>query len=74
VPPAQPGEAGEIAVGGHEQGVQLDGDGRQIGVGDQYAALDRLLTLSPDFEFDLVDLDACAAELRAAILARGVSL
>lgn len=42
--------------------------------GDQYAALGRLLTLSPDFEFDLVDLDACAAGLRAAILARGVSL
>ena len=37
MPPAQPGEAGEVAVGGHEQGVQLDRDGRQIGVGDQVA-------------------------------------
>jgi len=57
-----------------KQGVQLDGDGRQKGVGDQYAALGRLLTLSPDFELDLVDLDDCAAELRAATFARGVSL
>src|SRR5450756_2512006 len=49
VPPAQPGEAGEVAVAGHEQGVQLAGDGRQIGVGDQVAFS--------------VDLDAEAQEL-----------
>lgn len=41
---------------------------------DHYAALGRLLMLSPDFEFDLVDLGACREGLRVAILKGGVEL
>jgi predicted nucleotidyltransferase len=41
---------------------------------DHFAALGRLLRLSPDFEFDLVDMDACPPHLRAAILAEGTPL
>jgi uncharacterized protein len=41
---------------------------------DHFAALGRLLTLSPDFEFDLVDLGACPPGLRVVILAEGVPL
>lgn len=39
-----------------------------------YKALGRLLSLSRDFEFDLVDLDTCQEGLRDAVLARGVRL
>ena len=45
-----------------------------IDPGEHYAALGRLLGLSPDFEFDLVDLGACPPHLRAAILAEGRQL
>jgi len=66
---------GSLAEGTHfSDRSDIDLAAAGLRPGDQYAALGRLLTLSPDFEFDLVDLDACAAELRAAILARGVSL
>jgi predicted nucleotidyltransferase len=41
---------------------------------DHFAALGWLLTLSPDFELDLVDLGACPPGLRAVILAEGVPL
>ncbi len=37
-------------------------------------ALGRLLRLSPDFEFDLVDLDSCPRGLRRAVLLSGVPL
>lgn len=37
-------------------------------------ALGRLLRLSPDFEFDLVDLESCAEGLRRAVEQSGVSL
>jgi len=37
-------------------------------------ALGRLLRLSPDFEFDLVDLESCTAGLRRAVEQSGVSL
>jgi len=37
-------------------------------------ALGRLLRLSPDFEFDLVDLESCAEGLRGAVERSGVSL
>ena len=42
--------------------------------GDHYAALGRLLTLSPDFEFDLVDLDHCPQGLRRTVEHCGVDL
>jgi predicted nucleotidyltransferase len=41
---------------------------------DHLGALGRLLMLSPDFEFDLVDLAACPGGLRDAILSGGVEL
>jgi len=41
---------------------------------DHFAALGRLLTLSRDFEFDLVDLGACPPGLRAVVLAEGLPL
>ena len=37
-------------------------------------ALGRLLRLSPDFEFDLVDLESCAEGMRRAVERSGVSL
>ena len=37
-------------------------------------ALGRLLRLSPDFEFDLVDLDSCPQGLRRAVEQSGVPL
>ena len=37
-------------------------------------ALGRLLRLSPDFEFDLVDLDCCPGGLRRAVGDSGVEL
>jgi len=40
----------------------------------ELAALGSLLSLSPDFELDLVDLDTCPAELRSAILSGGLQL
>ena len=39
-----------------------------------HAAVGRLLSLSRDFEFDLVDLDACSQGLRDEIVGRGVRL
>ncbi len=37
-------------------------------------ALGRLLRLSPDFEFDLIDLDHCPEGLRQAVEQSGVEL
>jgi len=66
---------GSLAEGTHfSERSDIDLAAAGLRLGDHYAALGRLLTLSPDFQFDLVDLDTCAAELRAAILARGASL
>jgi predicted nucleotidyltransferase len=41
---------------------------------DHFPALGRLLTLSRDFEFDLVDLGACPPGLHAVVLAEGLPL
>jgi len=57
---------GSLAEGTHfSERSDIDLAAAGLRPGAQYAALGRLLTLSPDFEFDLVDLDACAAELPA---------
>ena len=66
---------GSLADGAHF-GAHSDIDLAALGLApsDHYAALGRLLALSPDFEFDLVDLDACPGELRSAILAGGIKL
>jgi uncharacterized protein len=56
-------------------GAHSDIDLAAHGLGDaHYKALGRLLSLSRDFEFDLVDLDSCAEGLREAVVAHGVSL
>jgi predicted nucleotidyltransferase len=66
---------GSLADGAHF-GARSDIDLAAYGLApsDHYAALGRLLALSPDFEFDLVDLATCRAELRSAILAGGIPL
>ena len=54
-------------------GMRSDIDLAARGLGRvHFAALGRLLALSP--EFDLVDLDSCPQGLRDAILSRGVVL
>lgn len=56
-------------------GLRSDIDLAAAGLGaGHYRALGRLLSLSPDLEFDLVDLDTCDGALREAIVARGVAL
>ena len=56
-------------------GMRSDIDLAASGLGAAYfAALGSLLSLSPDFEFDLVDLDACPQGLRDAVFSRGVPL
>jgi len=50
-----------MAAGGFTPAVHLE-------------ALGRLLGLSPDFAFDLVDLDNCPRELRRAVRQSGVRL
>jgi len=66
---------GSLAEGTHF-GAHSDIDLAAQGLrpSDHYAALGRLLALSPDFEFDLVDLDTCPAGLRGALLTGGVPL
>jgi predicted nucleotidyltransferase len=65
---------GSLAEGG-SFGDRSDIDLGARGLGAaHYRALGRLLSLSPDFEFDLVDLDACAEGLRDAVVTRGVVL
>ena len=66
---------GSLADGAHFS-AHSDIDLAALGLApsDHYAALGRLLSLSPDFEFDLVDLDTCPAELRGAILSGGMPL
>ena len=51
----------DLAAGGFTPAVHLE-------------ALGRLLRLSPDFEFDLVDLDNCPQGLRRAVRQSGVLL
>jgi len=66
---------GSLAEGTHfsaRSDIDLAAEG--LRPSDHFAALGRLLTLSPDFEFDLVDLGACPRGLSAAILATGVHL
>lgn len=66
---------GSLAEGTHfgeRSDIDLGVDG--LHPGDHFAALGHLLTLSRDFEFDLVDLSACPPGLRTAILAGGVPL
>lgn len=56
-------------------GMRSDIDLAARGLGRaHFAALGRLLALSPEFEFDLVDLDSCPQGLCDVILARGVAL
>ncbi len=66
---------GSLADGAHFS-AHLDIDLAALGLApsDHYAALGRLRSLSPDFEFDLVDLGTCSAELRGAVLAGGIPL
>jgi uncharacterized protein len=66
---------GSLADGAHFSAhSDIDLAARGLAPSDHYAALGRLLALSPDFEFDLVDLDTCPAELLGAILAGGMQL
>jgi predicted nucleotidyltransferase len=66
---------GSLADGAHFS-AHSDVDLAALGLApsDHYAALGRLLSLSPDFEFDLVDLETCPVGLRSAILAGGIPL
>ena len=66
---------GSLAEGAHfsaRSDIDLAAEG--LRPSEHFAALGRLLTLSRDFEFDLVDLSACPPDLRAVILAEGVPL
>ncbi len=66
---------GSLADGAHfgaHSDIDLAAEG--LAPSDHYGALGRLLALSPDFEFDLVDPGTCRADLRAAILAGGIPL
>ena len=66
---------GSLAEGTHfseRSGIDLAAEG--LLPSEHFAALGRLLCLSRDFEFDLVDLSACPPGLRAVILAEGVPL
>jgi len=66
---------GSLAEGTHvSDRSDIDLAAAGLGPGDQYAALGRLLTLSPDFEFDLVDLDHCPQGLRRAVEQSAVDL
>lgn len=57
---------------GERSDIDLAADG--LRPGDHFEALGRLLRLSPDFEFDLVDLSACPPHIRLAALTEGVPL
>ena len=57
---------------GERSDIDLAADG--LHPSDHFAALGHLLGLSPDFEFDLVDLSSCPPGLRVAVLAEGVPL
>ena len=66
---------GSLADGAHFSAHSyIDLAARGLAPSDHYTALGRLSALSPDFEFDLVDLDTCPAELLGAILAGGIPL
>ena len=60
---------------GEPFGLHSDIDLAARGLGAaHYKALGRLLSMSPDFEFDLVDLDSCSSGLRDAVESHGVVL
>ncbi len=66
---------GSLAEGAHfTERSDIDLAAAGLRPEEHLAALGRLLMLSPDFEFDLVDLAACPDGLRDAILSRGVEL
>ncbi len=66
---------GSLAEGRHfSERSDIDLAAEGLRPSDHFAALGRLLTLSPNFEFDLVDLGACPPGFRAVILAEGVPL
>jgi len=66
---------GSLADGAHFSAhSDIDLAAQGLAPSDHYAALGRLLALSPDFKFDLVDLDTCPSELRGAIAAGGIPL
>ncbi len=65
---------GSLAEGG-PFGAHSDIDLAARGLGAaHHRALDRLLMLSADFEFDLVDLDTCTQRLWDAVEHHGVAL
>ncbi len=64
---------GSLAEGGFGAHSDIDLAARGLGAA-HYGALGRLLMLSPDFEFDLVDLDTCTQGLRDAVEHHGVAL
>lgn len=63
-------------VGGHHFTEHSDIDMAAAGLtpATHIEALGRLLRLSPQFEFDLVDLDTCPLGLRRAVEQSGTSL
>jgi predicted nucleotidyltransferase len=66
---------GSLAEGTHfSERSDIDLAAEGLRPSDHFAALGRLLTLSRDFDFDLVDLGTCPPGLRAVILAEGVPL
>lgn len=66
---------GSLAEGRHfSERSDIDLAAEGLRPSDHFAALGRLLTLSPNFELDLVDLGACPPGFRAVILAEGVPL
>jgi len=66
---------GSLAEGTHfSERSDIDLAAAGLRPGDHYAALGRLLALSPDFEFDLVDLDHCPQGLRRAVEQSAVDL
>ena len=66
---------GSLAEGTHfSERSDIDLAAEGLRPSEHFAALGRLLCLSRDFEFDLVDLSACPPDLHAVILAEGVPL
>jgi len=66
---------GSLAEGTHfSERSDIDLAAQGLRPEEHFAALGRLLALFTEFEFDLVDLDACPEGLREAILKTGASL
>ena len=66
---------GSLADGDHfTERSDIDMAGSGLTAATHLEALGRLLRLSPEFEFDLVDLDSCPQGLRCAVERSGVPL